>query len=861
MDSLRKMSFNSHTRRISSSPTSSIPATPSHEELPILSSRNHDHLVPPEVVVNVSHPVEPSDAIQFWKDLEVRDAEDTKDRDPPPPPPTSHLLGDVSLEMDLEMDGPRGSENVLKVNGNGRSRDLRVSFDQVSLRSDGSGLPDDSCKEREGGEEKGDRKDADDEVVTCTSNVTFQRRSTLLRAKTRSRLMDPPENAERWSGRVPKSGMLGKSGPFRSGMIAKDGDDDDDETFFDEDFPEDLKMSNFNALTLLQWLGLILMVAVLVITLTIPSIKEKYLWELELWKWEVMVWVLICGRLISGWGMRIVVFFVERNFFLRKKVLYFVYGVRRAVQNCLWLSLVLIAWNLLFDKKVESHRHSGTLRYITKVLVCLLVATLLWLAKTLIVKVLASSFHVSTYFDRIQESLFNQYMIETLSGPPLVEIQAIEKEEERMTAELQTLQEAGATVPLELRAAMFSSLRNGKVMNSPVISRSTKLSRVLSRKVDQGITIGHLHKLNTKNISAWKMKRLIKIVKNGVLLTLDEQAVDTTYEDESTNLIRSENEAKVAARKIFQNVAKPGSKYIYMEDLMRFMREEEAWKAMTQFEGDMDRAKISKSNLKNWLVNVFRERRALALTLNDTKTAVNKLHHVVNGVVSVVIVIISLLILGIATSKFLLFLSSQLLLVAFVFGNTCKTVFEAIIFLFIMHPFDVGDRCEVDGVQLIVEEMNILTTVFLRSDNQKVLYPNSTLSTKSIGNFYRSPGMGDSIEFFVHISTPTEIIAIMKQRIVSFIENKKEHWCSSPTFVMKELDDLNRVKIALWLCHKMNHQDMGEKWGRRALLLEEMIKIFRELDLQYRLLPLDINVKSLPPAPTSTRMPPTWSAN
>lgn len=88
------------------------------------------------------------------------------------------------------------------------------------------------------------------------------------------------------------------------------------------------------------------------------------------------------------------------------------------------------------------------------------------------------------------------------------------------------------------------------------------------------------------------------------------------------------------------------------------------------------------------------------MTLNDTKTAVNKLHHVANVIVAVVIVVFWLLILGIATSKFLLFLSSQLVLVAFIFGNTCKTVFEAIIFLFVMHPFDVGDRCEVEGIQV-----------------------------------------------------------------------------------------------------------------------------------------------------------------
>lgn len=100
-------------------------------------------------------------------------------------------------------------------------------------------------------------------------------------------------------------------------------------------------------------------------------------------------------------------------------------------------------------------------------------------------------------------------------------------------------------------------------------------------------------------------------------------------------------------------------------------------------------------------VNAFRERRALALTLNDTKTAVNKLHRMLNFLVAIIILVIWLLILEIATTKFLLFVSSQLVLVAFIFGNTCKTVFEAIIFLFVMHPFDVGDRCEIDATQVM----------------------------------------------------------------------------------------------------------------------------------------------------------------
>lgn len=66
--------------------------------------------------------------------------------------------------------------------------------------------------------------------------------------------------------------------------------------------------------------------------------------------------------------------------------------------------------------------------------------------------------------------------------------------------------------------------------------------------------------------------------------------------------------------------------------------------------------------------------------------------------------------------------------------------------------------------------MNILTTVFLRYDNQKIIYPNSVLGTKPISNYYRSPDMGDAVEFCVHIATPPEKIAAIKQRILKLVK-------------------------------------------------------------------------------------------
>lgn len=99
-------------------------------------------------------------------------------------------------------------------------------------------------------------------------------------------------------------------------------------------------------------------------------------------------------------------------------------------------------------------------------------------------------------------------------------------------------------------------------------------------------------------------------------------------------------------------------------------------------------------------LKVYQERRALAHALSDTKTAVKQLNKLVTAILVVVTIIVWLLLMEIATTKVLVFLSSQLLLAGFMFGNTCKNIFEAIIFVFVMHPFDVGDRCVIDGVEV-----------------------------------------------------------------------------------------------------------------------------------------------------------------
>ncbi|CAM0903372.1 unnamed protein product [Alopecurus aequalis] len=788
--------------------------------------------------------------------------------------------GELSLDPELEVEEtgdtgrpPRAPTSMSS------SREIRVSFQDTNKRYGQSSSTASSSDATDSRNQAANAGVDTAEVLRCTSSSGGA--SLLRRSRTRSRLMDPPPpsngpgtGAEGERNERKSFVMKGppKSGQLRSGLIGKSGllgpvgksggmfDDEDDDPFIDEGLTADLKHETTGCLIILEWVGLVIIVVSLVCSLTIPSLSGKMVSGLHLWKWEVLVFVLICGRLVSGWAVRVAVFIVERNFMLRKKVLYFVYGVRCAVRSALWLGVALISWHLLYDSHVKQDNPTPVLPYVTKVLLCLLVATVVRLVKTLLLKVLASSFHVSTYFDRIQDALFNQYVIETLSGPPLVE-------ESRMIAEVQRLQNAGAAMPNELHAA---AMPRDDDAAAPV-PKSGRLTAAASRRLqrqkterhnfEDGISIDQLHRLNQKNISAWSMKRLMKIVRYGALTTMDDQIKHATdEEDEQATQIHSEHEAKVAAKRVFHNVARPGSKHIYLSDLMRFMRPEEALKTMNFFEGAQEHHRVSKRALKNWVVNAFRERKALALTLNDTKTAVNKLHQMANVVVVFIVLALWLLILGIATTRLFVLVSSQLLVAVFMFGNTLKTIFESIIFLFVMHPFDVGDRCEVDGMQVVVEEMNIMTTIFLRYDNLKVYYPNSKLAILPIMNYYRSPDMGDAVDFSVNVATPAEKLALMKERLMHYLDNKKEHWYPGSMVVLRDIDDTNRLKISIWCRHTINFQDMGMRFERRELILHEMMKILRDLDIEYRMLPLDINVRNAPPI-QSARMPTTWNIN
>ena len=61
-------------------------------------------------------------------------------------------------------------------------------------------------------------------------------------------------------------------------------------------------------------------------------------------------------------------------------------------------------------------------------------------------------------------------------------------------------------------------------------------------------------------------------------------------------------------------------------------------------------------------------------------------------------------------------------------GSSLAEVLTSIIFLFIKHPFDVGDQVSIDKYIFTVKEIRLLSTIFLDSNGVFVQAPNTKLN-------------------------------------------------------------------------------------------------------------------------------------
>ncbi len=115
------------------------------------------------------------------------------------------------------------------------------------------------------------------------------------------------------------------------------------------------------------------------------------------------------------------------------------------------------------------------------------------------------------------------------------------------------------------------------------------------------------------------------------------------------------------------------------------------------------------------------------------ETLVKFLENIVYYALLTVVIIAALNKLGIATTSFLAILGAAGLAVGLALKDSLGN-FASGVMIVLFKPFKVGDSVVAGGVSGTVTEVTIFNTVFLTADNQKIIVPNSSITSGSITN-------------------------------------------------------------------------------------------------------------------------------
>ncbi|KAL9233652.1 hypothetical protein vseg_008619 [Gypsophila vaccaria] len=223
--------------------------------------------------------------------------------------------------------------------------------------------------------------------------------------------------------------------------------------------------------------------------------------------------------------------------------------------------------------------------------------------------------------------------------------------------------------------------------------------------------------------------------------------------------------------------------------------------------------------VKTWMERAHSRCRFLANTLISEKEVANCLNQVISGLILGATFIMWLLLTDLAKTNVLVLIASPLLAATFIFGDTCKSLFQGLIFVYVVHPFDVGDLCVVDDKLFEVKRIGVWSTTFSKvrttGKQQEVIYPNSALATKNVINHKTEFDWNDQISFNLK-SLDKKTTTELRHQIESYLDTEKEIF--APHFHSVEfLETEDKSKIIV----HMKHNIKAEGWTYFECLKEK----------------------------------------
>ncbi|KAI8138112.1 hypothetical protein BJV82DRAFT_632645 [Fennellomyces sp. T-0311] len=295
------------------------------------------------------------------------------------------------------------------------------------------------------------------------------------------------------------------------------------------------------------------------------------------------------------------------------------------------------------------------------------------------------------------------------------------------------------------------------------------------------------------------------------------------------------HQAKALAKRIFHNITgTSGRNTISEKDLYPYFRtHQEAADAFRLFDRDGN-GNIDKRELRSACVRIYRERKNLATSMRDLSQATGKLDIILLVIFTAIWVIIVCASFGVDVGTQLMPLWSAFIAASFVFGNSAKDAFESIIFVFVTHPFDAGDRIFIGEENWVVENVGLLVSTFIKWDGSVVYAKNSVLATQYIINVRRTGVTGETIDIHIAFNTPSWKIYRLRDHMMEWSNQYPALYVVNGTTAnIISFENQNRITITFYFEHTQNWQDLGGRWLRHNNFIMELKEESERLEINY----------------------------
>jgi small-conductance mechanosensitive channel len=171
---------------------------------------------------------------------------------------------------------------------------------------------------------------------------------------------------------------------------------------------------------------------------------------------------------------------------------------------------------------------------------------------------------------------------------------------------------------------------------------------------------------------------------------------------------------------------------------------------------------------------------------------------------------------------------------SFVFAATCQEVLGSCIFLFVKHPYDIGDRIDLKDDQLTVEHISLLFTVFKRVQNGKMVQiPNIALNSLWVENISRSNAMREQLSIFCNFDTSIEDIEALRQQMIDFVIDPKNSRDFLPDIDIEVIGiaEMNKMELRIECKHKSNWANETVRAARRSKFMCALVLALRKVPI------------------------------